>query len=170
MNRHYTTSDYLEKCRLIREYFDHPAITTDVIVGFPGETKEEFETTLSFVKECGIYEAHVFKYSRRKGTKADRMPGQLTEKEKAARSNRLISLAAENKKSFMEYYIGREVRALMEEKICIEGKDYFTGLTPEYVRVAIPAGENDLSNTMVSGRVLDFLTPDCLLFGPKVLK
>ncbi len=170
MNRHYTTSDYLEKCRLIREYFDHPAITTDVIVGFPGETKEEFETTLSFVKECGIYEAHVFKYSRRKGTKADRMPGQLTEKEKAARSNRLISLAAENKKTFMEYYIGREVQALMEEKISLEGKDYFTGLTPEYVRVAIPAGENDLSNTMVSGRVLDFLTPDCLLFGPKVLK
>ena len=170
MNRHYTTSDYLEKCRLIREYFDHPAITTDVIVGFPGETKEEFETTLSFVKECGIYEAHVFKYSRRKGTKADRMPGQLTEKEKAARSNRLISLAAENKKTFMEYYIGREVQALMEEKINVEGRDYFTGLTPEYVRVAIPAGENDLSNTMVSGRVLDFLTPDCLLFAPKVLK
>ncbi len=170
MNRHYTTAEYLEKCRLLRKYFDHPAITTDVIVGFPGETEEEFETTRAFLKECSIYEAHVFKYSRRKGTKADRMPMQLTEKEKSARSSRLISAAAEGKKAFMEYYIGHEVQALMEERITVEGKEYFTGLTPEYVRVAVFAGDEDLSNTLITGRVSDFLTPDCLLLSPKVLK
>lgn len=170
MNRHYTTAEYLEKCRLLREYFDHPAITTDVIVGFPGETVAEFETTRAFLKECAIYEAHVFKYSRRKGTKADRMPMQLTEKEKSARSSRLISEVAEGKKAFMEYYIGREVQALMEERITVEGKEYFTGLTPEYVRVAVFTGDEDLSNTLITGRVSDFLTPDCLLLSTKVLK
>ncbi len=170
MNRHYTTAEYMEKCRLLREYFDHPAITTDVIVGFPGETAAEFETTRAFLKECAIYEAHVFKYSRRKGTKADRMPMQLTEKEKSARSSRLISAVAEGKKAFMEYYVNSEVQALMEERITVEGKEYFTGLPPEYVRVAVFAGDEDLSNTLITGRVSDFLTPDCLLLASKVLK
>ncbi len=98
------------------------------------------------------------------------MPMQLTEKEKSARSNLLISAVAESRKDFMEYYIGHEAAALMEERVVIEGKEYFTGLTPEYVRVAVFAGEEDLSNTIISGEVLDFLTPDCLLLSPKVLE
>ena len=170
MNRHYTTADYLEKCRMIREVYDHPAITTDIITGFPGETEEEFATTLEFVKKCAIYETHIFKYSRRKGTKADKMPGQLTEKEKAARSNRLAAVSAGNKKAFMDYYLDREVTALLEDTFTIEGREYITGLTPEYVRVAAPAGENYKSNDIVRGRVTDYLNADCLLFSPKVLE
>ena len=166
MNRKYTTAEYYEKCCMIREYYDHPAITTDIITGFPGETEEEFQTTVDFVKRCDIYEAHIFKYSRRKGTAADRMEGQLTDAVKSERSSRLAKVAADNKKSFMESYKGRQVKVLAEEKVNIEGRKYYTGLTPEYVRSAFPAGGEDMTNRIVSGTVKDFLTDGLLYFFP----
>ena len=109
MNRHYTTAEYMEKCELIRRYFEHPAMTTDVIVGFPGETGEEFETTYGFVRDVGFYELHVFKFSPRRGTKAERLPGQLTNAEKSSRSSRLIELGDAMSQEFAGYYEGREV-------------------------------------------------------------
>ncbi len=163
MNRRYTAAEYLDRCNLIRKYYDHPAITTDIIVGFPGETEEEYQATVDFVKQCDIYEVHIFKYSRRKGTPADRMDGQLTDAVKHRRSNGLAEVVKENKNRFMEFYFGRDVQALMEERITVDGRDYYTGLTPEYVRIAVPAGERKLDNTFYTGNVKGFLGEDMLL-------
>ncbi|RGY97029.1 tRNA (N(6)-L-threonylcarbamoyladenosine(37)-C(2))-methylthiotransferase MtaB [Clostridium sp. AM58-1XD] len=141
MNRRYTTEEYLEGCRILREAFDRPAITTDVIVGFPGETEEEFRTTEAFLRKAGFYEMHVFKYSRRKGTKADRMEGQLTEAVKAERSDRLLKLEKEMSKSYRESFLDKNVEILLEEKAEIDGKPYLTGYTKEYVKGAVPYEE-----------------------------
>ena len=135
MNRHYTTAEYLEKCRLLRRYYEHPAITTDIIVGFPQETQEEFEETCAFVKEVSFYEIHVFKYSRRDGTAAARMPGQITEAEKSRRSHILSTLAQEGRDAFLQWYEGKQAEVLFEEKICENGEEYWVGFTPEYVKI-----------------------------------
>lgn len=152
MNRRYTCEEYRQGCRILRKYFEHPAITTDVIVGFPGETEEEFEATRAFLQEIAFFEVHIFKYSRRQGTRAAVMANQVPEEVKTARSDCLFADTAKLSRNFMDWYAGKRVEALMEEPIFIEGKRYFTGYTPEYVKVALET-EEELTNQMVSGVV-----------------
>ncbi len=142
MNRHYTADEYFHKCEILRQYYEHPALTTDVIVGFPGETEEEFEETCAFVKKVDFYEVHVFKYSRRSGTAADRMDGQLPEHVKAARSGRLMTIAEEQKQQFIAWYEGRQVEVLFEEPVMIDGGQYYVGFTPEYVKARLRTDES----------------------------
>lgn len=134
MNRHYTAEEYLRSCDILKSVYEHPAITTDIIVGFPGETEENFIETCDFAEKIGFYEAHVFKYSRRRGTPADRMDNQVTEAVKSERSERLINITNKLSHDFREYYLDRECRFLSEELITLNGKTYETGYTKEYVR------------------------------------
>lgn len=141
MNRKYDSQEYYDKCMLLRKYFDNPAITTDVIVGFPGETDEEFNITQNFLENVAFYEVHVFKYSRRKGTVADKMPDQINEKIKAERSNILLNLTSEMKLNYIREHIGRSERVLVEEKTIIDGEEYSYGYTPDYIRVRFLSDE-----------------------------
>lgn len=163
MNRKYTTKEYERGCELLRKYFVHPAITTDVIVGFPGETEEEFEQTKAYLKHIHFYEMHIFKYSKRKGTRAAVMPDQIDEQVKAARSEKLIALGHDMSKEFRKFYIGKNEEVLFEEKAVIGDKEYFVGYTKEYVKVAKETAEN-LENQIVSGRISGMLTDEILLF------
>ena len=163
MNRKYTTKEYERGCELLRKYFVHPAITTDVIVGFPGETEEEFEQTKAYLKHIHFYEIHIFKYSKRKGTRAAVMPDQIDEQIKAARSEKLIALGHDMSKEFRKFYIGKNEEVLFEEKAVIGDKEYFVGYTKEYVKVAKKTDEN-LENQIVSGRISGMLTDEILLF------
>lgn len=163
MNRKYTTKEYERGCELLRKYFVHPAITTDVIVGFPGETEEEFEQTKAYLEHIHFYEMHIFKYSKRKGTRAAVMPDQIDEQVKAARSEKLIALGHAMSKEFRKFYIGKNEEALFEEKAVIGDKEYFVGYTKEYVKVAKETDEN-LENQIVSGRISGMLTDEILLF------
>lgn len=163
MNRKYTTKEYERGCELLRKYFVHPAITTDVIVGFPGETEEEFEQTKAYLEHIHFYEMHIFKYSKRKGTRAAVMPDQIDEQIKAARSEKLIALGHDMSKEFRKFYIGKNEEALFEEKAVIGDKEYFVGYTKEYVKVAKKTDEN-LENQIVSGRISGMLTDEILLF------
>ena len=149
MNRRYSA---LDGCALLRKYFEHPALTTDVIVGFPQESEEEFEASRAMIESVGFYETHIFKYSRRKGTRADRMEGQIPEQEKAVRSHILIDLGKRRKQKFMEYYLGREVEILFEEKAEIQGKTYWIGHTREYLKVA-----ENLENCLKIGKIAGFV-------------
>ena len=163
MNRKYTTKEYERGCELLRKYFVHPAITTDVIVGFPGETEEEFEQTKAYLEHIHFYEMHIFKYSKRKGTRAAVMPDQIDEQIKAARSEKLIALGHDMSKEFRKFYIGKNEEALFEEKAVIGDKEYFVGYTKEYVKVAKKTDEN-LENQIVLGRISGMLTDEILLF------
>lgn len=163
MNRKYTTKEYERGCELLRKYFVHPAITTDVIVGFPGETEEEFEQTKAYLEHIHFYEMHIFKYSKRKGTRAAVMPDQIDEQIKAARSEKLIALGHDMSKEFRKFYIGKNEEVLFEEKAVIGDKEYFVGYTKEYVKVAKETDEN-LENQIVSGRISGMLTDEILLF------
>ena len=162
MNRHYTTAEYEEKCKLIRNAFTHPAITTDVIVGFPGESEEEFLKSQNFVKNMHFYEMHVFKYSRRDGTRAAAMSDQIPEEVKTKRSNALISYEKQESESFRNWYIGKEVSALMEEEISVFGTSYFTGFTKEYVKVACPCDASKIGS-ILHGKITKQLTPELYL-------
>ena len=137
MNRKYTTQEYYDKCCILRKYFNNPAITTDVIVGFPQETEEEFEATKVFLEKVHFYERHIFKYSRRKGTVADRMEGQVDEKVKTQRSAILLELENKMSKEYRQQHIGKTEEVLIEEIVSENGKDYFMGFTPDYIRVKI---------------------------------
>lgn len=163
MNRKYTTKEYERGCELLRKYFVHPAITTDVIVGFPGETEEEFEQTKAYLEHIHFYEMHIFKYSKRKGTRAAVMPDQIDEQIKAARSEKLIALGHDMSKEFRKFYIGKNEEVLFEEKAVIGDKEYFVGYTKEYVKVAKKTDVN-LENQIVSGRISGMLTDEILLF------
>lgn len=163
MNRKYTTKEYERGCELLRKYFVHPAITTDVIVGFPGETEEEFEQTKAYLEHIHFYEMHIFKYSKRKGTRAAVMPDQIDEQVKAARSEKLIALGHDMSKEFRKFYIGKNEEVLFEEKAVIGDKEYFVGYTKEYVKVAKKTDEN-LENQIVSGCISGMLTDEILLF------
>lgn len=156
MNRKYTAEEYYEKCELLRKYFEHPALTTDVIVGFPGETEEEFEKSMAFVDRVDFYETHIFKYSKREGTKAAVMPDQVPEQVKTIRSNRLLALNEEKQKKFESYYLGKTVEVLMEEEIEKDGKHLQTGHTKEYMRIAVETSEN-LQNQLVDVMLSDEL-------------
>lgn len=137
MNRHYSTEDYLEGVRILKKYYEAPAITTDIIVGFAGETEEEFKNTLHFTEEVGFADVHVFKYSRRVGTVADKMKNQVDEKIKNDRSARLIEKTEALKKEYEEEFIGKRVKVLFEEIQEIEGVSCVVGYTDRYVRVAV---------------------------------
>lgn len=162
MNRRYDTAEYEVGCALLRRYFEHPAITTDVIVGFPGETDEEFETTERYLERIHFYEMHIFQYSRREGTKAAAMPDQVPEAVKKERSEKLLALGHKMSEEFRRYYLGRQVTALLEEEFFHDGKRYYTGYTKEYVKVAVET-EKDLSNTFVTGTLKTQLTEDVYL-------
>lgn len=161
MNRKYTTQDFRECCERLRCYFREPALTTDVIVGFPGESREEFDRTKAFLEEIRFYETHVFKFSRRKGTRADRMEGQVTEEEKTKRSEELLRLTKENSQRYRKRLIGTVAEVLMEEAYQVDGVCYQVGHTKEYVRVAVPA-EVSLSNHLVEVKVQRMLDEDTL--------
>ena len=163
MNRHYTPGDFLNGVNLLRQAFGHPAVTTDVIVGFPGETEDEFEATRQFVETAGFYEMHIFKYSRRKGTKAAVMPMQVPEAEKGRRSSVLQSIERRDSKHYRSHYIGRDVEVLFEEKKKIAGEEYWMGHTREYVKVAFPAQGEDLENQLVTGRITGFLGDEIMV-------
>ncbi|MBE5897295.1 MAG: tRNA (N(6)-L-threonylcarbamoyladenosine(37)-C(2))-methylthiotransferase MtaB [Lachnospiraceae bacterium] len=136
MNRHYTAAEYKTGCDILRKYFHNPAITTDVIVGFPGETEEEFAETKKYLEDIGFYEMHVFKYSKRQGTVAEKMPNQVPEQVKATRSDELLKFEVRMSNDFRRLYEGAEVEALLETPLDDDG-DYITGYTREYIRVAI---------------------------------
>lgn len=152
MNRRYTSEEYYEKCCILRRYFDNPALTTDVIVGFPGETEEEFQKSRDFVDKVDFYETHIFKYSRREGTKAAAMENQVSEQEKARRSAVLIELGEKKRKAYEQSFLGKEVEVLVEEEALIQGKPMQTGHTKEYIRIAFE-GDKSLKNTIVKVRV-----------------
>ena len=162
MNRRYTIEEYKQRCELIRAHFDLPVITTDVIVGFPGETEEEFLTTKRNLEQLNLYEIHVFKYSRRKGTRADRMPDQVPEQEKHRRSNQLLDLTKAQKRAFEEHLIGQEEEVLLEEPVSVNGTTYFTGYTKNYVKIGVE-GEGLGSNQIVRAKVLDYSDKDFLI-------
>lgn len=162
MNRHYTTQEYEAGCDILRRYFDNPAITTDVIVGFPGETEEEFETTKKFLERIGFYEMHIFKYSRRAGTRADRMPDQIPEQVKTARSEVLLALEKQMSRAYRESFLGRKKTVLLEEKTEIDGREYMIGHTMEYVKAVVPYAEN-LKNKMAEGVLKEALNDEVLL-------
>lgn len=162
MNRHYTAGEYYESVQILRKAFDRPAITTDVIVGFPQETEEEFQETKAFLEKIKFYEMHVFKYSKRKGTVAANMSGQLTEAVKTERSNQLLEMEAAHSGEFRSFYIGKEAEVLFEETKVIDGKKYQIGHTADYVKVALETGE-DLSNQIRRVKVNAFLNNEILM-------
>ncbi|MGC4019907.1 MAG: tRNA (N(6)-L-threonylcarbamoyladenosine(37)-C(2))-methylthiotransferase MtaB [Muricomes sp.] len=152
MNRRYTSEEYYEKCVLLRKYFENPAITTDVIVGFPGETEEEFQESREFIEKVNFYETHIFKYSKRQGTKAASMEEQVPEQIKAARSDILIALGEERKRAYEKTFIGKEVEVLVEERAKIGEKTMQVGHTKEYIKVALDEQEN-LQNCIVKVQI-----------------
>ena len=148
MNRKYTAEEYYEVCERLRKYFDEPALTTDVIVGFAGETEEEFAECKAFLEKIEFFETHVFKFSIRKGTKAAKMENQVSDQIKTKRSNELLALHAVNSVKYLEKHFGKELEVLMEEEMTIDGENYFVGHTKEYIRVAVKS-EEDLTNRFV---------------------
>lgn len=152
MNRRYSAEEYYEKCCLLRKYFKNPALTTDVIVGFPGETEEEFEESKAFVDKVNFYETHIFKYSRRAGTVADKMPNQIPDEIKAKRSAELIEMGKRKKKAYEEALIGSTQEVLIEEEILRDGEVIQVGHTKEYVKIGSKFSEsvvNKLVNVQI---------------------
>ena len=166
MNRHYTSDEYYEKCQLIRKYIDNPAFTTDVIVGFPGETEEDYISSREFVKKVKFAELHVFKYSKRDGTVAAKMPNQIDEKIKTLRSEDLIKTGEELTKEFRQAKIGQDTTVLFEEKILLDNKEYWVGHTVDYIKIAVPEKEN-LEGQIRKVNVKDFLTNEIMLATKK---
>ncbi|MGN1315270.1 MAG: tRNA (N(6)-L-threonylcarbamoyladenosine(37)-C(2))-methylthiotransferase MtaB [Lachnospiraceae bacterium] len=162
MNRHYTIEEFRRTVELLREIFDHPAITTDVIVGFPGETREEFADTCSFLEEIRFYDMHVFKYSKRQGTAAAARKDQIEERIKVERSGKLLEMAERYSKEYRRSFLGKEMEVLIEEQKEIEGKVYQVGFTPAYIKAAIDCKE-DLSGQILTGRAADLVAGEYLL-------
>lgn len=161
MNRRYDTAQFYERCELLRKYYEKPAITTDIIAGFPGETQEEFERTLEFVGKVDFYETHVFKYSRRAGTKAAVMEGQVPESVKAERSHALIELCGRHKNAFLRYFTGKTLEVLFEEQVEIDGESWWMGHSREYIRVGIKSDEN-LENVILQVRADEIVNNEWL--------
>ena len=162
MNRKYTAEEYAKGCEILRKYFEHPAITTDVIVGFPGETEEEFAETKAFLERIHFYEMHIFKYSKRQGTRAAEMKNQIPENIKTERSNVLIELGDKMSEEFRQYYLGREEEVLFEEAADIDGVAYYVGYTKEYVKVAKLSSE-PIENQLVKGTLTKALNAEIYL-------
>jgi threonylcarbamoyladenosine tRNA methylthiotransferase MtaB len=165
MNRKYTTKEFYEKCTILREYFQNPAITTDVIVGFPGETEEEFEKTKAFLKKVGFSTMHIFKYSKRKGTKAESMENQVGDFVKNYRSSELLNIASTLKGDYIQKFIGTRQKVLLEESIIIDDVSYQIGHNERYLKLAIPTSQlkGDKINEILQARVEKKLGQDILL-------
>jgi len=161
MNRKYTTEEYKAACNLLREAFDAPAITTDVIVGFPGETEEEFETTYRFLEDIAFAQMHIFRYSVRKGTRAERMPEQIPEPVKAVRSDRLLALDKQLRRAYLESMLNKEEEVLTEDLLQVDGKTYRSGYGKRYVRYAMNANGVE-ENRIISGIGECLLNEDCI--------
>ncbi|MBP5595550.1 MAG: MiaB/RimO family radical SAM methylthiotransferase, partial [Pseudobutyrivibrio sp.] len=158
MNRKYTIEEYTKGVDILRKYFDDPAITTDIIVGFPGETEEEFAITEDYVKKIAFYELHVFAYSKRKGTKAATMPGQITNAIKKQRSASLIALGNETTIDYRKSHIGKSLDVLFEEEAIIDGENYYIGFSKEYIKCAIKSdGKTNLSNCIMQVTARDII-------------
>lgn len=166
MNRHYTASDYLSRCEILRKAFTNPAITTDVIVGFPGETEEEFRTTEQFLKTIHFYEMHVFKYSKRAGTRAAVMPNQVPESIKSERSALLLTLEKEMSLEYRKQFQGKTTEVLIEEEFEWQGRRYMIGHTKEYVKAVVPFKEG-LKGSMISGTLDTLLNDEVYLLRPE---
>lgn len=162
MNRKYTAQEYYERVLLIKQFFELPSFTTDIIVGFPGETQEEFEETLEFVQKVGFYQIHVFKYSKRAGTKAAIMADQVSEELKSKRSNELILLAERMSKEYKAKFMGRMERVLFEEEITVDGKSYQVGHTERYLKLAV-LEQDELSNQIREVTIWSNLTDEIML-------
>ncbi len=156
MNRRYTAEEYYEKCQLLRKYFEDPALTTDVIVGFPGETEEEFQASKAFIDKVDFYETHIFKYSKRAGTKAAIMEDQVPEQVKTLRSNELLALDKEKRRKYEQRLIGRTVEVLMEDCVQTDGRTYQVGHTKEYVKIRVESDSN-MQNEFVNVQIQDDL-------------
>lgn len=167
MNRHYSADEYEAGVKMIRAYFKHPAITTDIIVGFPQETEEEFEATCAFARRIAFAQIHVFKYSRRQGTMADAMTGQVDETIKNQRSEKLIGIEKELEKEYQKYFIGKKEEVLLEEVQLIEGREYVVGYNERYVRIAVSCTEmpdaKERCNTIATVKIERYLTDEILL-------
>lgn len=163
MNRRYTAQEYAEKCEILRKYFSCPALTTDVITGFPGETEKEFSQSRDFVEKIGFYETHIFPYSRREGTKAAGMPEQLPEGIKKERSRVLIEIGMKHQREFMEKFLGQKREVLFEERQDIQGTAYWVGHTMEYLKVAVVSDE-DLGNRILEVKLEEIL-PEGIMIG-----
>ena len=162
MNRHYNAKEFKEKVEILRRVFENPAITTDVIVGFPGETEEEFQTTYEFLKDICFYEMHVFKYSKRQGTVAAARKDQVDDRLKTVRSNLLLDMEQIQSREYRKSYLGKNVEALIEEEKIIRGERYQVGYTKTYVKVAMQTKE-DFSNQLVVGYAKELLDNEYLL-------
>ncbi len=154
MNRRYTSEEYMDGCRLLRKYYGNPALTTDIIVGFPGETTEEFEASEAFVKSVCFFETHIFKYSRREGTKAAVMQEQIPEQQKHKRSQKLLELDEQRQIEYMDQFLGHQVEILIEEQIELNGIKYWAGYTREYIRAAVKS-EGVLQNCLIEATVVN---------------
>ena len=162
MNRKYTAEEYYDVCVRLRKYFDEPALTTDVIVGFAGETEEEFAQCKAFLEKVEFFETHVFKFSIRKGTRAAKMENQVSDQIKTKRSNELLALHAVNSVKYLEKHFGKDLEVLMEEEMTINDEKYFVGHTKEYIRVAVKSDE-DLTNRFVVVKAKGILKDQILL-------
>lgn len=162
MNRKYTTKEYETACHLLRKYYDKPALTTDVIVGFPGETEQEFEQTVEFLERIHLYEMHVFQYSKRRGTKAERMENQVDPSVKQKRSKILLDMTARQKREYEESFFGKEEVVLVEEKIAQNNEEYFTGHTKRYLKLAILSHKN-IEKQMVRVKIIGYSNENRLM-------
>lgn len=168
MNRHYTSGEYYRSVELIRKYFEHPAITTDVIVGFPGETEGEYAESRAFVEKVRFFETHIFKFSKREGTRAAVMPDQVTDRVKTLRSNELIRMEQAHSAEFRKYYWGKTVEVLFEEEKKLEGcrEDslYHIGHTRDYVKVAVLASDGQsMSNVLADVKISGCLNGEIMI-------
>ena len=161
MNRHYTTEEYEECCRRLRRVYANPAITTDVIVGFPGETEEEFQETRRYLERIHFYEMHIFKYSVRAGTRAAAMENQVPEPVKTARSEVLLKLEKRMSEEYRRSFLGEELEVLLEEPLTVGETTYMMGHTREYVKVAVP-WEKGKRNTFVTGKAVRQISDEIL--------
>ena len=157
MNRRYRSGEYRERCELLREVYGNPALTTDVIVGFPQESEEEFQKSYDFVDGIHFYETHIFKYSRRQGPKAAAMDGQLTEAEKARRSEKMIEMHHRHASDYEKSMIGKELEVLIEEEYTNDGRTWYLGHSREYIKTAVPKSENYGVNDIIRVKAERFL-------------
>ena len=157
MNRRYRSGEYRERCELLREVYENPALTTDVIVGFPQESEEEFRKSYDFVDSIRFYETHIFKYSRRQGTKAAAMDGQLTEAEKSFRSEKMIELHHRHAGDYEKSMLGKNLEVLIEEEYTKDGRTWYLGHSREYIKTAVPKSEAYGVNDIVIVKAEGFL-------------
>ncbi|MGN0466164.1 MAG: tRNA (N(6)-L-threonylcarbamoyladenosine(37)-C(2))-methylthiotransferase MtaB [Lachnospiraceae bacterium] len=162
MNRKYTTAEYEEACNILRKYYEHPALTTDVIVGFPGETEEEFSKTVEFLERIHLYEMHVFQYSPRRGTRAEKMENQVSPTVKHERSKILLDMTSRQKREYEQFFFGKEEIVLVEEKIAQNNEEYFTGHTKRYLKVYLLSHKN-IEKKMIRVKIIGYSNENRLI-------